>query len=206
MRIDFLKSVEHKSKGEIVWNGETFQALEGAWAAYIPQLDAKILHSFEGSLHCTHPSAPSRWKVINFWLGFKSKTYSVQEWRSAYKKPVLLRVAENYIAAKLLEQAGLRPKVHGIFVTDSYISYYGKGACVNGGIYIDNLNNYPEKQEATIPEIIRAGVQPDKILSCYREQVKGYVSDLNSVVGVMPIGKEKEIFEVYERMMNILYK
>lgn len=61
------------------------------------------------------------------------------------------------------------------------------------GLYIDDLNFYDEKNETTFAELSHADVIPDKINSCLRQQIKGYVSDLNSVVGVMPKDKNDEV-------------
>lgn len=67
---------------------------------------------------------------------------------------------------------------------------------MNAGIFIENLDNYPRRAPVTLEEMISAGVKPDKIKSAIRQQINGYVSDLNSVVGVMPITAEKEIYEI----------
>jgi hypothetical protein len=58
---------------------------------------------------------------------------------------------------------------------------------------VDDLRSYRRKKETTEEEMLACGVRPDKSKSCLRQQIRGYVSDLNSVVGVMPLNAEAEI-------------
>ncbi len=65
---------------------------------------------------------------------------------------------------------------------------------------VEDIRNLQPKKNATEEEIIAAGVTLDGLKSCFRQQINGYVSDLNSVVGVMPVDAEQEIEEILSRL------
>ena len=81
----------------------------------------------------------------------------------------------------------------GICFVRSYRSNLWHQPCENVGLVIQNVFLLPSKKEATESEIVSCGVTIDKIRSCIRQQINGYVSDLNSVCGVMPVNAEEEI-------------
>lgn len=171
----------------------------GAWAFYIPELGLKILHSVEGNVHCTHGTAPSR-SILHSPDGveLKNKVYTAAEWIHAFSKSTLRRAIENYFAALNLHKNGIGPKVKGICLVKRFNAPYCKDETFTAGIVIDNLNGYAKKNNTEIHELEQANVLPDKSLSCLRQQINGYVSDLNSVVGVMPVGLDLEIEAVYK--------
>lgn len=47
------------------------------------------------------------------------------------------------------------------------------------------------------------GVAPDRTQGCIRQQIRGYVSDLNSVVGVMPVDAESEVQLVQQQLERV---
>ena len=55
-----------------------------------------------------------------------------------------------------------------------------------------------------LDELMAAGVMPDRVLSCVREQIKGYVSDLNSVVGVTPSESNSLVAEIEEYVRKVV--
>lgn len=180
-------------KKRLKLDGKSYRAELGAWAFYVPKLRLKLFHTDNSLLNCRHPSAPEREAVEQGNAPLLNETYSIEEWQAAYSKPVIRRTAENYVAAKRLHEAGLGPMPLGVCLVMDYQSKVDDTPCVNAGIFIDNLNKYPPRPPVTVPEMLAAGVRPDKILSCIRQQINGYVSDLNSVVGVMPIDAEEHI-------------
>ncbi len=103
------------------------------------------------------------------------------------------RAAENYVAASRLAVAGIGPTVESCGVVGDVAV---EGTPIRGpaaGIVIDDLTTYPEKRSTTKRELSAAGVQLDRIESAIRAQIRGYVSDLNSVVGVMPRNAAGEV-------------
>jgi len=167
-------------------DGKSYPAELGAWAFYAPKLQLKVFHSVAGLVHCTHASAPEREQLLNFRTGLKNDKYTIDEWTEALSKSVIVRAAENYIAAKRLFVAGIGPDVSGFLIIHRFGAPYSKAGAINIGLFVDDLRQYPQKRETTREELPMAGVIPDKIESCIRQQINGYVSDLNSVVGVMP--------------------
>lgn len=201
MRIDvFKKAVLRKSSIEL--DGRKYKINKGAWAAYIPSLGVKILHSVGGNVHCVHKSAPDRLELLEHGRGLRDQNYSVEEWVAAFNKPVMLRAAENFVAARMLNEAGLGPRVRGLVLVADYRASYNRSGGVSSGIVVDNLFDYPPKGEATEEDLMACGVLPDKIRSCIRQQINGYVSDLNSVVGVMPVGRDDEVLMIYQELLR----
>ena len=72
------------------------------------------------------------------------------------------------------------------------------------GIMVENLRNYSRKRPATLEQLEAAGVVPDRTSSCLRQQIRGYVSDLNSVVGVRPLAAEVEVQRVQRQLEDAL--
>lgn len=202
------------TKGSVKINDRKYSCNMGAWAFYIPELGLKILHSVEGNVHCTHETAPSR-SILHSPDGIelKNKVYTAAEWIHAFSKSTLRRAIENYFAAFNLYKNGIGPEVKGLCLVKRFNAPYCKDETFTAGIVIDNLNGYEKKNNTEIHELEPANVLPDKSLSCIRQQINGYVSDLNSVVGVMPVGLDHEIEVVYnaidrfaeEAIDNIFY-
>lgn len=78
---------------------------------------------------------------------------------------------------------------------------YSDRPCCTAGIIVDNLQRYTPKDETTESAMRVAGVEPDRLRSCIRQQINGYVSDLNSVVGVMPMNAEQEVSDIEEALI-----
>lgn len=156
-----------------VVDGVSRSADIGAWTFYTSELNAKILHSFHGRCHCIHRSALDRDRVEKGNAVIRDDRYSLTDWRAFYGKTADRRTAENYIAALRLHDCGLGPKVTGCIAVRDFTAFY----C-------------PEPSWAY-------GLLS---LSCLRQQIRGYVSDLNSVVGVMPVDAEEDVRRVQRRL------
>lgn len=176
----------------------------GAWAFYVPRIGAKILHSFQGACHCIHATAPARGQLFGGKASLHDGRYSLSDWLHAYETSVAHRAAENYIAARRLHACGLGPKVIGCVAVRSLESFYSPGASHSFGIVVENLGRYPRKRPATLEQLEAAGVVPDRTSSCLRQQIRGYVSDLNSVVGVKPVAAEVEVQAVQQELEHAL--
>ena len=176
--------------------GSRMKVYAGAWAFYVPGLGAKILHSFQGSCHCIHATAPGRREVFEGTARLHDRRYSLDEWHRAYYTDVSRRAAENYVAARRLHDCGLGPAVAGCVAVPSFESFYAAGASHSFGILVEDLRRYPRRRPVTLAQLESAGVAPDRTASCIRQQIRGYVSDLNSVVGVTPVDAEAEVLAV----------
>jgi len=172
-------------------DGAMFKCDVGNWAFWIPALSLKLLHSWEGAVHCIHKRAPTRESVFTSNLKASSR-YSQEEWIAAYSKDSRLRAAENVVAARRLARHGLGPQVHGACLVRELRTYYGPTGHT-AGMIVEDLSSKRRKPDCTYDEMIAAGVFPDKSLSCLRQQINGYVSDLNSAVGVRPIDADAEV-------------
>lgn len=192
---------------ESLWVGEVhYSASLGAWAIWIPAFRSKILHAVDGLAHCTAGSTPPRDKLLDETHRMREGgLYSLDDWRAALSKDVLQRTAENYVSAQRLQQAGLGPAVLGICLVLRFSAWYAPGMGYTAGIVVEDLNYLPRKwRKATMQQMLDAGVQPDRIQSSIRQQIRGYVSDLNSVVGVMPINAEQEVLQLTDALRDLL--
>jgi len=205
MRIEVIESCRLQAPrifmgSRAVVDGGMFRAMVGAWAFYIPRLNAKILHSVDGNCHCIHAHAPARDRVFDATAVIRGSRYSLGDWRRAYARSAARRAAENYVAALRLYRCGLGPNVTGCVVVKNFEPYYGRGACRSFGILVDDLRGYPRRTRATAEQIEAAGVIVDRSRSCLRQQIRGYVSDLNSTVGVMPVDAEAEVRQIERQL------
>jgi hypothetical protein len=174
----------------------------GAWAFYIPEQRLKILHARQGKQTCLRNSA-KRFicpNSVEFQenmrareSGTKIGSYFVQDWERALSKSVSRRVAETWIAARRLANAGLGPQVSDIVVVRELHTPYSQAPSVTAGYVQKNAWELPAGPNADVSAMLNAGVKPDQIRSCVRQQVNGYIIDLNSVVGVEPVNAEAEI-------------
>jgi len=183
--------------------GRRLTAYSGAWAFYVPRIGVKILHSFQGFCHCIHASAPRRHEVFEGVARLRGNRYALEEWRHAYETSVARRAAENYVAACRLYDHGLGPRVAGCVVALSLDAFYDDDALRSFGILVEDLRGYPHRQQVTLKQLKSAGVAPDRSASCIRQQIRGYVSDLNSVVGVMPVDAEAEVLEIHDQLERV---
>lgn len=174
-------------------DGKRYPVHRGCWACYVPDLGFKFLYGIGGQLHCTHGSAPDRAALFAGTASIRGSSYTSADWLAAFSRKVTRRAAENYVAASRLASAGIGPAVHGCVAVREFVFDDSIAPCGSAGIRIDNLAGYGKKRDTTEREMLRAGVEPDRIRSSLRQQIRGYVSDLNSVVGVMPVNADGEI-------------
>lgn len=164
----------------------------GAWAIYLPGLQTKLLHSVGGLVHCIYYKAPKREAVLAGQMNRPSKV-PLEIWQAALTKPITRRVAENYVCMQRLHAAGLGPAPLSLVVAPNYRALFSRGPTFSAGYRVENIFKLPEKEPATEAQMRAAGVIPDGSLASIREQIRGYVSDLNSARGVMPDGGEDEV-------------
>lgn len=157
------------------------RAMMGMWAAYVPSLRLKLLHGVGGRLHCIARSAPPRAEARG------------EPWGRAFATPATRRAAENWVIMRRLHAAGLGPEPLGLAVAPRYLSWFTRGWTQTAGVLVADLRGYPPKRPATEAEVLAAGVLPDGSRACLREQVRGYVSDLNSARPAMPVDAADEV-------------
>ncbi len=178
-------------------DGRRFAYDSGAWAYWIPALCCKFLHSAQGRLDCRFTGVPSRQTCETVTDPDSSagndSPYTWQDWRNVYAKTAARRAAELYVATERLYKAGIGPRPLGICMARSLVESGHEDVHGAFGISTENVLQLPIKAPATEDEFLRAGVQPDRIGSCIRQQLRGYAVDLNSAVGAMPINAEAEI-------------
>jgi len=187
--------------GWFLSGGSSAKAMEGAWNFYVPALKVKLAYPRMGSVHCLHRKAPPVGPLLaGGFDGRQIGRYSSEDWKRALTKSTRLRAAENYVAAKRLHAAGLGPEPLGICYVRSFSYSLSGPSSETAGIMIEDINQLPPKANATEEQIIAAGVTLDGIKSCVRQQINGYVSDLNSVIGVMPVDAGDEIRTILDRL------
>ncbi|SEQ36331.1 hypothetical protein [Thalassovita taeanensis] len=172
-------------------DGRACKIAMGAWAVYLPGLQMKLMHSVHGDVHCIYHKAPKREHVLAG-KPVKNKV-PAEEWKAAFTKPVTRRVAENYICLQRLYAAGIGPEPQGLVIVPQYRSWFSRGPGYTAGYRVANLYSYPPKAPTTEDQLRAAGIVPDRSLATIREQINGYVSDLNSVNGAMPENAEAEV-------------
>ncbi len=64
------------------------------------------------------------------------------------------------------------------------------------GILTQDVFSLPRKLRCRLEHVKQAGVVPDQILSCVRQQIRGYVVDLCSVVGCVPADAEDAVVQL----------
>ncbi len=185
-------------KRRVKVNDRKFSANVASWTFYIPDLQIKHLHSFQRLCHCLHKTAIPREISIEEQNLYSNPEYTIADWQQVYKKSVARRAAENYVCAKRLYEAGLGSEVGKPVFVRQFFSRYGQlgWTC---GYEIDNHYHHVEKCPASREDCFSAGVIPERIESCIRQQINGYVSDLNLVIGVLPVGGELAV----ERIQNL---
>jgi hypothetical protein len=173
--------------GTCTLDGKDHEANVGMWMFYLPDTEEKFLHANEGMIDCISPSRPTR---VND--DYTDKNYVGAEWRSALATPLERRLSELWIASARLWKAGLGPRPLGLTFAERV---YRDGLCLGPtmGLISENVEHLPTKPLCSDHDMISAGVTPDKIRSSVRQQMRGYVVDLCSVVGVQPIDAGEEI-------------
>ncbi|MGD7653326.1 MAG: hypothetical protein ACQCXQ_08940 [Verrucomicrobiales bacterium] len=177
--------------------------LRGRWSFYLPAREIKLPYSDGGFLACRSKNAPLRAPLLDGSLDHQTFAgYDAEEWKKAYQTSCLRRTVENYVITERLHRAGLGPKTHG-FVHVRHCAIYGfPKPTANYGIRVQNVNSLPTKAEASEQDLINAGVLPDKTKSCMRQQVNGYILDLNSASGVQAIDADDEIEELMQWLVS----
>lgn len=166
----------------------------GMWAAYAPALQLKLLHSVGGQLHSIARVAPRRSRAGD------PADPEKGAWARAFATPVTRRAAENWVMLDRLHRAGLGPEPLALAIAPRYRAWFSPRATHSAGTYVADLRRYPPKAPATEAQLRAAGVIPDARLACIREQINGYVSDLNAVRGAMPEDAEEEVAALTERL------
>lgn len=183
-------------------DGRVYEVKAGAWAFYVPKLNMKVLHAVEGKQTCLRKVAqrylnPTAAEECENALARENGTnvgpYLVQEWDTALTTPVARRVAETWIAACRLADAGLGPKVSEIVVVKNFQSPYSDRFSATAGYVQENAKKMRKGPSGDEKAMRAVGVEPDRILSCVRQPINGYITDLNSVVGVKPLNAEADV-------------
>lgn len=182
--------------------GKHYRISRGKWNFYIHELGLKVPYVNGVFLDCRSRATPKRTHLAKGKLNHTDLgRYHVDDWIDVLFKPVKRRIIENYIAAKRLHAAGLGPSTRGICYIKNYMVLGRNWLPIETyGLMIDDVFALPPKPNATKEEILAAGVKLDKIGSCWRQQENGYVVDLNSVCGVMPVNCENEVSEIEKRL------
>ena len=154
------------------------RAAMGMWTAYVPALSLKLLHAVDGHVHCLSRRAPKRHEILTPKLEPAGRA---ADWRRAFSTPVIDRVAENWVILCRLYRAGLGPEPLSLVVVPRYRAWFSGGWTFTAGYRVANLRDQAPKLPATEADLRAAGVIPDRTLSSIREQINGYVSDLNSL-------------------------
>lgn len=195
---DFVRSgLRPVGPHRAILGGPSFACFRGAWAIWIPELQTKFLNSIDGKLACLSRKAPPREALQGSGpLAGQWGRYPLEAWRQAYETPVGRRVAENVVAARRLHRAGIGPRVLGLCLARRFRDGARLDPFFAAGFMVENAALKPPGPTATRSQLIEAGVRPDRINSAVRQQVNGYVVDLNSVVGVVPVDAEEEVAAV----------
>ncbi len=173
-------------------DGRLFDVHLGKWMFYNPARQEKYFHVRCGRIDSTARSRPTDRQLSEMDDAEFSGRYPISVWKEALATPISRRLAEIWIASHRLHAAGLGPKPGSLIVARNYkrnFRSYGPTA----GLQIENARLLSPRDPVTQEEMIAAGVRPDRYLSCVRQTINGYVSDLCSVVGVVPIDAEAEI-------------
>jgi hypothetical protein len=196
--VDIVRSRLRPTGGyHAILDDRSYHCVRGAWAIWIPALQMKFLNSVDGKVACLSRRAPPRALVLDPTLRHgRWGRYPMEAWRLAYGKPVSRRVAENVVAAARLYEAGLGPRVLGLCLARRLRDGPRDDIAFAAGFVVEDAALKAPKLPATERQLLAAGVRPDQINSAIRQQVNGYVVDLNSVVGVAPIDAEAEVAAV----------
>lgn len=185
-------------------DGRDYAISRGNWAFYVPRLGAKILHAREGRRWCFHETRPAADLLDAGDGALALGPYSLDDWRRALAVPVLRRTAENYVSARRLAAVAAGPAVgRGVVIRE--LTYdEGGAASASAGFEVADLTRYLRREPATEADLARAGVRLDRIASALRQQINGYVSDLDSVVGVAPVASDDAVRKVEARLAQAL--
>ncbi len=171
----------------------------GCWMFYLPELEMKLFHAANGMIDCVHASRPD--ENILQQPAVDLGSYTSDDWRRALSTPLSRRLAEVWTVSVLLWRAGLGPQPLGVcFVQRLCRDQREQGPTC--GLLTQNVYSLPRKLPCRIEQVRQAGVIPDRIKSCVRQQLRGYVTDVCSVVGCMPDDKEQAVNELEDLLRN----
>ncbi len=191
LRIERVRTLDLDSSRQTAHiDGRSCAAKLGCWMFYVPGLEAKFFHARNGCIDCTHDARPpaEALRQPDRALG----RYLASEWSRALSTSTTRRLAETWLTSARLWQAGLGPQPLGLCFAKSFKTD-GEALGPTCGFLTENVFRLPRKLRCREEHIRRAGVRPDKIRSCVRQQVRGYVIDLCSVVGCIPDNADTEI-------------
>jgi hypothetical protein len=170
-------------------DGVEYAARIGHWMFYLPATGEKFFHAAHGLTDCTHVTRPTAAQLEDDWA---NETYTSADWRRALSTPLARRLAELCVAGHRLWSAGLGPRPFGLTFAPHFVRD-GVALGPTMGFRCEHAELLLPKPPATDGDLLAAGVRPDRIRSCVRQQLNGYVIDLSSVVGVQPIDAEEEV-------------
>ncbi|MCF7837069.1 MAG: hypothetical protein K9N49_00400 [Candidatus Marinimicrobia bacterium] len=171
----------------------------GSWMFYLPKLQAKLFYAANGRTDCIHSSRPPDY-VLNDPRSILENRYTTDDWRRALATPLARRLAEIWLVSARLWQAGLGPQPLGV----CFVEHFVRDARALGptcGLLSENVFRMPRKLPGLSSQLRQAGVVPDRLGSCLRQQVRGYVIDLCSVVGCVPTHAEETVLQL-ERLFR----
>lgn len=203
----FFELLMGKRKDRLLIDGVEYEYDAGAWACWVPALCLKLLFSREGKLVCRYPGVPAPEALMAEDVDLDKQAgpgspYTYGDWRRVYEKSMEVRVAELWIASWRLYKSGLGPRPLAIFKADKYIEHDSVDEAGMVGIFTEDVTRLPEKQDASEKDVMACGVQVDRIKSCVRQQLNGYVVDLNSAVGVVPVDAQAEVMQIAQQVGN----
>lgn len=182
-------------------DGTDYVYRTGVWSFWVRKLQCKFLYSRAGRVHCRDPRTPDPAFLAQADPDAPDTTgrYTWGDWQRALGQCVIERVAELFIASHRLAQAGLGPEPGGIVLVRRARLHDGPAEAVFG-LRIADAKRLPAREPVTEAEMLAAGVRPDGIRSCLRQQLNGYVTDLNSVIGAIPLEAEAETAAIAARI------
>ena len=169
----------------------------GKWAFFIPATGEKFLHARDGATDTLSHAKPDLAAGPAATL-----RYEYDEWRRALTTPVDHRVAELWVVMKRLWAAGLGPEPLGFTFTNSYVRD-GVRMGATAGLISENVERLPRKLRCREQDLAEAGVQIDKFRASVRQQLRGYVIDLNAAVGLTPIDGEADVAQTLARIGDL---
>lgn len=176
----------------VVDDGRPQPVRSGNWMFYLPRTHEKLFHARDGMVGCIHPARP-----VELGGDGSDAKYTAEEWRTALATPIQQRLAEIFVAALRLWKAGLAPRPRG-FSFVQRLFREGEPLGQTMGMIQEDVGDLPRKPDGTTAEMLAAGVRPDKLEICTRQQKRGYIVDLCSVVGVQPLDAERDVAAVRE--------
>lgn len=196
LQISRYSTLSLDSNGTAVLDGQEFKAHIGCWMFYLPETQTKIFHAREGMIDCTHAPEIDNKEDLKQPVG----NYIAADWFAALQTPINQRLAEIWLVSARLWRFGLGPQPLGI----CFIDQFSRDKIDLGpscGLLCQNVHTLPRKRKCKLEQIVEAGVIPDHILSCVRQQLQGYVIDLCSVKGCRPAAAAAEV-EKLERLFE----